>query len=133
MKYWRGYLVAAIIMLCTWALGQFCANHKELIDMVYPYVDRIIMDYLANWSANYAGCLWQTVLVFFMVLVAASVVLMVILRWNPIQLIGWILAICSLYPLLNNGFYEINQYSGPIAEDIRLVLEENLSQPEDGE
>lgn len=124
MKYWRGYLVAAVIMLCTWALGQFCAAHTELIDMVYPYVDRIIMDYLASWSANFAGCLWQTVLVFFMVLVVASVALMVMLRWNPIQLVGWILAVVSLFPLLNTGVYGINQYAGPIAEDIRLEVKE---------
>lgn len=124
MKYWRGYLIAAVILLCNWALGQFCAAHTELVDMVYPYVDRIVMDYLAGWSANFAGCLWQTVLVFLMVLVVAGVVIMVILRWNPIQLIGWVLAVLSLIPLLNTGIYGINQYTGSIAEDIRLEIHE---------
>lgn len=124
LKYWRGYLVAAIILLCNWALGQFCAAHTELVDMVYPYVDRIVMDYLAGWSAQFDGCLWQTILVFVMVLVVASVALMVILRWNPIQVIGWILAALSLFPLLNTGMYGINQYTGPIAEDIRLEVTE---------
>ena len=124
MKYWRGYLVAAILLLCNWALVQFCASHTELIDMVYPYVDRIVMDYLAGWSANFAGCLWQTILVFLMVVVVAGVVLMIIMRWNPIQLIGWVLAIVSIFPLLNTAMYGINQYSGPISDDIRLELQE---------
>ena len=28
-------LVAAIIAVCTWALGRFCAAHTQLVDMVY--------------------------------------------------------------------------------------------------
>ena len=124
MKYWRGYLVAAVLALCTWALCQFCANHVPLVDMVYPYVDRIIMDYLAGWSSNFAGCLWQTVVVFLMVLAVASAVLMIVLRWNPIQWFGWVLAVLSVLNLLNVGIYGLNEYSGPIAEDIRLEVNE---------
>ncbi len=120
MKYWRGFLVAGIIYLCTWALGQFCAAHIQLVDMFYPYVDRIIIDYLANWSANFAGCLWQTAVVFLMVLVIASAVLMIVLRWNPIQWLGWVLAFFSILNLFNVGIYGLNEYSGSIAEDIRL-------------
>lgn len=124
MKYWRGYLVAAILALCTWALCQFCASHVPLVDMVYPYVDRIIMDYLAGWSSNFAGCLWQTIVVFLMVLAVASAVLMIVLRWNPIQWFGWVLAVLSVLNLLNVGIYGLNEYSGPIAEDIRLQVNE---------
>ena len=124
MKYWRGYLVAGIVFLCTWALTQFCAAHTQLIDMVYPYVDRIIMDYLAGWSSNFAGCLWQTALVFLMVLVLASAVLMLVMRWNPIQWLGWVLSAFSILNLLNVGIYGLNEYSGPIAEDIRLEVNE---------
>lgn len=124
MKYWRGFLVAGIIFLCTWALEQFCANHIQLVDMVYPYVDRIIIDYLAGWSSNFAGCLWQTLVVFLMVLVVASVILMIILRWNPIQWFGWVLAALSILNLLNVGIYGLNEYSGSIAEDIRLEVNE---------
>lgn len=124
MKYWRGFLVAGIVFLCTWALTQFCAAHVQLVDMIYPYVDRIIIDYLANWSANFAGCLWQTAVVFLMVLVVASAVLMIILRWNPIQWLGWVLAFLSVLNLLNVGIYGLNEYSGSIAEDIRLEVNE---------
>lgn len=124
MKYWRGYLVAGIVFLCTWALTQFCAAHTQLIDMVYPYVDRIIMDYLAGWSSNFAGCLWQTALVFLMVLVVASAVLMIVLRWNPIQWFGWVLTVISLLNLFNTGIYGLNKYAGSISEDIRLEVNE---------
>ncbi|MBO5078436.1 MAG: DUF3810 family protein [Oscillospiraceae bacterium] len=124
MKYWRGYLVAGIVALCTWALGQFAAAHTQLVDMVYPYITRIIMDYLAVWSADVAGCLWQTILVFLIVLFLASIVLMVVLRWNPVQWFGWVLAVVSLFSLLNTGLYGLNEHAGPISEDVRLELRE---------
>jgi len=124
LKYWRGYLVAGIVALITWALGYFAAAHTELIDMVYPYIDRIIMDYLASWSANFAGCLWQTLFTFLIVLIIASGVLMFVLRWNPIQWFGWVLAVFSVISLLNTGVYGLNQHAGPIAEDIRLEVNE---------
>lgn len=124
MKYWRGYLVAGILALCSWALCQFSAAHTQLVDMVYPYITRIIMDYLAGWSAGVSGCLWQTLLIAMLVLLLASIVLMVVLRWNPIQWFGWVLAVVSVFSLLNTGLYGLNEYSGPISEDIRLELKE---------
>ncbi len=124
MKYWRGYLVAGIVALITWALGSFAAAHTALIDMVYPYVDRIIMDYFANWSANFSGCLWQTLYTFLIVLVIASGVVMLALRWNPVQWFGWVLAVFSVISLLNLGVYGLNEHAGPLAEDIRLEVNE---------
>lgn len=124
MKYWRGYLVAGIVALCTWALSQFAAAHTQLVDMVYPYITRIIMDYLAGWSAGIDGCLWQAILIFFIVLLLASIVLMVVLRWNPVQWFGWVLAAVSVFSLLNTGLYGLNQYAGPISEDVRLEMKE---------
>ncbi len=122
MKYWRGYLVAAIVAFFTSALTAFAAAHSGLLDMVYPYIDRIIMDYLAAWSADFAGCLWQTLYTFLIVLVIASGVLMLALRWNPIQWFGWVLAVFSFLPLLNLGVYGLNNYAGSIAEDIRMEV-----------
>lgn len=124
MKYWRGYLVAGITALCAWALGQFAAAHTQLVDMVYPYITRIIMDYLAGWSADFVGCLWQTVLVFLIALLLASIVLMVVLRWHPVQWFGWVLAVVSVFSLLHTGLYGLNEHAGPIAEDVRLELRE---------
>lgn len=124
MKYWRGYLVAGIVALCAWALNQFAAAHSQLVDMVYPYVTRIIMDYLAGWSAGFEGCLWQTVLVFLIAILLGSIVLMVVLRWNPIQWFGWVLAAFSVIALLHTGLYGLNAHAGSLAEDVRLELRE---------
>ncbi len=122
MKYWRGYLTAGIIALCTWGLSQFAAGHTKLVDMIYPYVSRIIMDYLAQWSSGVEGCLWQILLVFLIAALLGSVVLMVVLRWNPVQWLGWVLAAASVISLLSTGIYGLNKYSGPLAEDLRLEV-----------
>lgn len=90
--------------------------------MVYPYISRIIMDYLANWSSNFAGCLWQTILVFLIALLVGSIVLMIVLRWNPIQWFGWVLVVVSVIGLINTGVYGLNEHAGPISEDVRLEI-----------
>lgn len=124
LKYWRGYLVAAIVLVCNWALVRFCAGHTQLVDMIYPYVDRIIMDYLAGWSSAFQGCLWQTGVIFLGVLLLGSAVLMIVLRWNPVQWGGWVLTALSVLMLLNTGMYGLNKYAGPISEDVRLNVNE---------
>ena len=122
MKYWRGYLTAAIIGFFTYALMAFAKTHTKLIDMVYPYVTRMLQSFLAQWSSGMAGCLWQLILVVLLVGVLASIVLMLVLRWNPIQWFGWILAVASLLFFLHTGIYGLNQYAGPMAEDIHLQI-----------
>lgn len=132
MKYWRGYLVAAIIAACTWGLETFAESHSALVDMVYPYATRMVQTYLAGWSGAVDFLVWQVLLVAFAVLVLASVVLMVALKWNPIQWLGWVLAAASVAVLLNTGIYGLNHYAGPISEDIRLKeTDYTLSELED--
>ena len=127
LKYWRGYLIAAVLFACNFALVGFCKGHVQLVDMFYPYVDRIVMDYLANWSAGFAGSLWQTGVVFLAVLLLGSAVLMIALRWNPVQWFGWVLTAAGILVLLNTGIYGINAYAGPISEDVRLSVNEYSS------
>ena len=74
MKYWRGYLVAAIFAACSWGLQQFAATHATLVDMVYPYVTRLIQDFLAGWSATADFCVWQAVLLVFAAVVLAHTI-----------------------------------------------------------
>lgn len=121
MKYWRGYLVAAIVAACTWGLEQFAKGHSALVDMIYPYATRMVQTYLTQWSGGVDFLVWQVFLVAFIVLVLASIVLMVVLKWNPIQWFGWVLAAASLVTLLNTGIYGLNTYAGPISEDLRLA------------
>ena len=132
MKYWRGYLVAAIIGFFTWALAAFAKTHTKLIDMVYPYLTRMVQGSLAQWSGSVDIVLWQLVVMLAIVGLLVGVVLMIIWKWNPIQFIGWVLAVVSLALFLHTGIYGLNYYAGPMAEDIRLeVTEYNAAELEE--
>ena len=120
MKYWRGYLVAAILAACTWAFRDLASTHTKLVDMIYPYVTRMVQNYLAGWSGTVDFCVWQVVVLALLVAAFASVVLMIIFKWNPIQWFGWILSVVSLIVLLHTGICGMNLYAGSIAEDMRL-------------
>ena len=120
MKYWRGYLVAGILLACTWALREFAAAHSVLVEMIYPYVSRMAQAFLSNWSSGVDFCLWQGFLLALIAFVVASVVLMIVLKWNPIRWGGWVCTVVAAVIFLNTGLYGLNQHSGPLAEDIRL-------------
>jgi hypothetical protein len=124
LKYWRGYLAAAIFAVITLAVTQFAKSHTVLMDMVYPYTTRLIQTTLAEWSAGVDFCLWQLLAVLLVVVVLASIVIMVILRWNVFQWLGWVLSGVSLLWMLHTGVYGLNNYAGPLAEDIRLNVTE---------
>ena len=120
MKYWRGYLTAAIIGFFSWMLITFAQSHAALIDMVYPYVTRMIQSFLAEWSGGVDFCVWQLVALLLVVGIVATLVLAVVLRWNLIQWFGWVTAVASLLFFLHTGIYGLNSYAGSIADDIRL-------------
>ena len=122
MKYWRGYLTAAILGFFSWALTEFAKAHTTLIDMVYPYVTRILQDWLAEWSSGVTFCLWQVLAIALVVGVLTTVVLAIVLRWNPIQVIGWYAAVASLLFFLHTALYGLNGYAGPISDDIHLHM-----------
>ena len=127
MKYYRGYLVAGIFAALSWLLMQLGQRLSTLVDMVYPYVTRTLQDMLAQWSGGVDFVLWQLFAAFFIVLGLASVVLMIMFKWNPVQWLGWVLACCTGIFMLHTAFYGLNQYAGPISSDIRLeVAEYNL-------
>lgn len=121
MKYWRGYLVAAILAACTWAFREFAQTHSKLVDMIYPYITRMIQTFMTGWSGAVDFCLWQAILLALVVLVVASIVLMIIFRWNPIQWFGWVVSVAALILLLHTGIFGMNEFAGPIAEDLRLT------------
>ena len=121
MKYWRGYLVAAILAACTWAFREFAQTHTKLVDMIYPYVTRMIQNFMAGWSGGVEFCVWQAVLLALAAVGVATIVLMIIFKWNPIQWFGWITAVVSLIVLLHTGIFGMNEFAGPMAEDIRLA------------
>ena len=120
MKYWRGYITAAIIAILTGVLMAFAKSHTVLLDMVYPYTTRFIQTSLAGWSSSVGFCLWQLIVIVLGVLLLASIVAMIILRWNFFQWMGWVLpAACTLF-FLHTGIYGLNSYAGPLSDDIAL-------------
>lgn len=124
MKYWRGYLVAAIIAACAVGLSMFAEGHVVLVDMIYPAVSRMVMEYMAAWSGGTDAVLWQVLLVAAAALLLCSFVLMIVLRWNPVQWFGWVLTAVSVVFFLHTGLYGLNAHAGPIAEDLRLEVNE---------
>ncbi|MBO5323370.1 MAG: DUF3810 domain-containing protein [Oscillospiraceae bacterium] len=122
MKYWRGYLAAGLLGAITWAMMEFAKAHTVLVDMIYPYFTRLIQTTLADWTAGAAFCLWQVLAVMLIVIVIATVVLMIIFKWNFVQWLGWVLAGAMLIFTLHTGIYGLNSYAGPLSDDIRLTV-----------
>lgn len=124
MKYWRGYLVAAILGAIAWGFTMLAKKFTTLVDMVFPYVTRTVLSFLTDWSSGVDFCVWQVALVLFLVMCLASLVLMLIMRWNFIQWLGWVLSGVMLVYLMHTGLYGLNYYAGPLADDIRLTVSE---------
>lgn len=124
MRYWRGYLTAAIIAAITMGLMTLAERFSSLVDMVYPYVTREMQSILAEWSSAVPFTLWQTLVVILVLAVAATIVLMITLKWNFVEWLGWVLAGVSCIWLLHTGIYGLNYYAGPITDDIRLGTHE---------
>ena len=120
MKYWRGYLIAGILAAISVALVWFAKAHSVLLDMVYPYVTRMIITSLADWTGGMNFCLWQVLLIGLVIAGIASVILMILLRWNPIQWFGWVLTAISFIVLLETALFGLNKYASPLADDVRL-------------
>lgn len=124
MKYWRGYLTAAILAAINIGLLGIAARYTKLVDMFFPYLSRTMQNFLADWTGTVAVNLWQLLLVLALVILLVTVVLMIVLKWNFVQWLGWVLAVCSLVFLLNTGIYGMNVYAGPLADDLRLDMSE---------
>ena len=122
MKYWFGYLTAGIFGAITWVLMQFGERFSTLVDMVYPYVIRTAQNMLAEWTSVVDFPVWQLLAVVLGVLILASVVLMIVLKWNPIQWAGWVLAIFSCIYMLHTLVWGLNYHAGSLADDMRLEV-----------
>ena len=120
LKYWAGFVTAGILGAISWVLMQFGAKFTTLVDMVFPYVTRTVMGYLADWSAPLEFCLWQLIVVAAAVVLIATVVLMIVMRWNPVRWAGWVLAVCALVYLMHSLVFGLNYHAGDLADDIRL-------------
>ena len=120
MKYWFGYLTAGIFAAITWILMGFGERFATLVDMVYPYVSRTVQGYLAQWTGTVDFPVWQMLAVALGVMILASLVLMIVLKWNPIQWFGWVAAVFAGIYLCHTLVWGLNYYAGDLADDLRL-------------
>ncbi len=120
MKMLRGYIAAAIIGALAWVLTQFGERFTTLVDMIYPYVIRTMQGFLATWSGTVDMLIWQVLAVALGVVALGGLVVVIVMKWNPISWGGWVLAGVSVVWLLHTAMFGLNYYAGPLAEDIRL-------------
>ena len=124
MKYWRGYLTAAILGAFTWVLIQMGQKYTTLVDMVYPYVTRSVQSFLTAWTGGFDFLVWQTAILFLIIVLIATLVLVFIFRAKIIRWLGWAVAAIVAVVLLHTGIYGLNQYAGPIEDDLRLHMKD---------
>lgn len=120
MKYWRGFLVAAIVGAFTWALSEFARTHTLLVDMIWPYITRTYQTYLAQWSSGASFCVWQVLLIVILLVAIATLVLTIVLKGSTIQWLGWVTAVVSILFFFHTAVYGLNAHAGSVADDIHL-------------
>ena len=124
MKYWRGYLTAAILGAFTWVLIQMGQKFTTLVDMVYPYVTRSVQSFLTAWTGGFDFLVWQTAILFLIIVLIATLVLVFIFRAKIVRWLGWAVAAIAAVVLLHTGIYGLNNYAGPIEDDLRLDMKD---------
>ena len=122
MKMLRGYIAAGIIGALAWVLTKFGERFTTLVDMIYPYVIRTMQGYLATWSGTVDMLIWQVLAVALGVVALGGLVVVIVMKWNPISWAGWVLAGVSTVWLLHTAMFGLNYYAGPLAEDLRLEV-----------
>ena len=128
-KYWRGYLASIIFVLISSALDSFASANEKLVDMIYPYISKSLVSSLAEWSSGASFCVWNVIVMVLVVLLLVSIIMAFLLRWNVIQLGGWVLACITCLSLFNYVLFGMNEHAGALADDIRLdVVEYNITE-----
>ena len=122
MKMLRGYIAAGIIGALAWVLTKFGERFTTLVDMIYPYVIRTMQGYLATWSGAVDMLIWQVLAVALGVVALGGLVVVIVMKWNPISWAGWVLAGVSTVWLLHTAMFGLKYYAGPLAEDLRLEV-----------
>ena len=122
MKYYAGFITAAILGVITWVFQQFGERFSKLVDMVYPYVIRTVQAFLAQWSSGVDFLIWQLLAVALVVLAIAVLVLVIAMRRSVVAWAGWVLAGVSLICLVHTLMFGLNYHAGPLSDDIRLEV-----------
>ena len=125
MKKWLGYLVAGVTAAIGIALINYAKAYSVLVDMVYPYVTRLVVKMMANVTGGIGLCVWQCLLVLIVAGALGILVWMVIKRsgfGSYIRWFGWVLAVVGTIFMCNTVIYGLNKYSSPLADDVALEI-----------
>ena len=122
MKKWLGYLVAGISAAIAIALINFAKAYSVLVDMVYPYVTRLIVNTLAEATGGTGLCVWQLLLFLIVAVMLGTLVWLILKKGSFIRWLGWVLATVSCLFLFHTVLFGLNKYSSPLADDVRLEI-----------
>ena len=120
MKYWRGYLLAAIVSVITLGFTMLAKRFSPLIDMIYPFLTREIQGFLASWTGSVEFTVWQVLAVLLLAGLLASLVLVIAFRRSLVRWFGWVLAMAAILWMLQTCIYGLNYYASPLTDDIRM-------------
>ena len=124
MKKWIGYLVAGITAAIAIALINFAKAYSVLVDMVYPYVTRLIVNTLAEATGGIGICIWQFLLFVIVVAALSTLAWVIIKKGDLIRWLGWVLAVVGCLFMLHTVLFGLNKYSSPLADDVALEIRE---------
>lgn len=123
MRNLRGYLTAGIFGGLILLLVKLADRFSDLLYSFYPFMSRTIMDFLAELTAPFSGCFWQTLVLLFLALLAVSVGVMIYTKYNFFRWLGWVLAAVSVVAFLFMAIFGLNYYGNPLSESLRMKVE----------
>lgn len=123
MKKYLGYYVAAGLLLLSGAITLLARRHRQLLDAFYPYVTRWLQTALSRISGRVSFPLWQVLLIGLTAALVAILVALIRKKRNLVRFFGWVLAAVCLLRCGHVAIYGLNQYAGPLAQDLRLQVQ----------
>lgn len=120
MRNLRGYFTAGIFAGLTWLLVKLAQQYHGLLYSFYPFMSRTVMDFMAETTAKFSGCLWQSLILVFAAILVVTIGVMIFTKYNFFRWLGWVLASVSIVGFLFMGVYGLGYYGNPLADSLLL-------------
>ena len=120
-------MVAVITAAIAIALISYAKTYSVLVDMVYPYVTRLVVTELSGYTGGIGLCIWQFLLFVIVAVILGTLVYMIIRKrglGSYVRWLGWVLAVVCFLFMFNTVIYGLNKYASPLADDVRLEMNE---------
>lgn len=124
MKNVRGFLVGGIFVVLTWLLTVAAKHFRDLLNMVYPYFSRTVQAFLAQLTSGTSACVWQILVILLLAALVLTIALMILLRWNFFEWLGWVCASAAMLVFLYVGFWGLNYYDSSLSDSLRLTVKD---------